>query len=77
MMFICHSGSTVQYNTMQSNIKKDRKTERKKERKKENAFRHAYKSTKLVCDSSVIKINITYIVDVAYAFIIIIIIMFA
>jgi len=46
MMFIRHSGSTIQYNTMQSNVKK--------ERKKENEFRHAYKSTKLVCDSSVI-----------------------
>jgi len=34
MKFIRHSGSTTQYNTMQSNVKKQKKGEKEKKEKK-------------------------------------------
>jgi len=47
MKFIRHSGSTIQYNTMQSNVKNANREKTS----------YAYKSTKLVYDSSVVKIS--------------------
>ena len=47
MKFIRHSGSTTQYNTMQSNLKKQKKEKRekskkrKKEKKKKSELKHA------------------------------------
>jgi len=52
--FIRHSGSTTQYNTTWSNVKKQKRT--KRERKRKKRVKHAYTSTKQTCDS-VMKIS--------------------
>ena len=51
---------------MQCNVKKRKRKKEKKEKKKKNELKHAYKSTKLVCDSSVMKISKNFSSNITY-----------
>jgi len=63
MKFIRHSGGTTQYNTMQSNVKKQKKKKKEKEEKSE--LKHAYTSTERTRDN-VMKISKNFFSNIIY-----------
>jgi len=63
MKFIRHSRSTTQYNTMQSNVKKQKR--RKRFLKEKSELEHAYTSTKRTCDS-LIKTSKNFLFNITY-----------